>query len=105
MSPRRNRFLYDKEERRDDREEISRSRRKRDSAALQVVGEELAALPPAKLALLPLPSDLRTALEDCRRLPGREAKRRQMQYVGRLMREAQEEGSLQPVLEALAGLE
>ena len=54
---------------------------------------------------LPLPPDLREALEEYDRLSGFEAKRRQLQYIGRLMREAREEGTLQPVLDALAVLE
>ena len=44
-------------------------------------------------------------MEEYDRLSGYEAKRRQLQYIGRLMREAQEEGTLQPVLDALAVLE
>ena len=84
---------------------VSRSQRKRDSAALQAKGEELALLPPARQALLPLPPELVEALPGFRALSGREARRRQSRYNGRLMREAEEEGTLQAVLDAWARLE
>jgi len=86
-------------------ERPSRSQKKRDSASLQKTGEALAGLPPAKLAALPLPDDLKKALADCASMKNREAKRRQMQYIGGLMREAQEAGDLEALPEALAALE
>lgn len=89
----------------DDADIVSRSQRKRDSTALQAKGEELALLPAAKQALLPLPPDLAKALAEFRALPGREARRRQLQYIGRLMREAGEQGTLQAVFDAWARLE
>ena len=64
----------------------SRSEMKRRSHALQALGAGLARLPPARLAQLRLPQDLETALEELGRLTSREARRRQIQYVGRLMR-------------------
>ena len=88
-----------------EREPVSRSQRKRDSTALQLQGEKLAFLSPARLAELPLPPDLAKALEEFRRLTSREARRRHLQYIGRVMREAAEEGSLLPVLDALDALE
>lgn len=100
--PRKNRYQIGGEE-----EEFkpSRSQKKRDSAALQTVGEKLAKIAPAKRSRLPLSDDLREGFEEYDRLSGYEAKRRQLQYIGRLMREAQEEGTLQPVLDALAIME
>lgn len=86
-------------------ERVSRSQRKRDCAALQARGEELALLPPARQALLPLPLDLAEALADFRGMSSREARRRQLQYIGRLMREADKAGTLQAVLDAWARLE
>lgn len=86
-------------------ERVSRSQRKRDSAALQSRGERLALLPPATQALLPLPPELAEALADFRSMPTHEARRRQLQYIGRLMREAGEAGTLQAVLDAWARLE
>lgn len=70
---------------------ISRSQKKRDSSQLQKTGEELAELAPAKLAKLPLTEDLKDAFAEYRKITNKEAKRRHLQYIGRLMREAQEE--------------
>ena len=100
--PLRNRYQIGGEE---EKERVSRSQKKRDSSALQEVGRRIADIPAVKRARLPLPGDLRDALEEYDRLSGFEAKRRQLQFIGRLMREAQEEGTLQPVLDALAVLE
>ena len=99
----RGRHQYVRDATDDNAEIVSRSQRKRDSAALQAKGEELALLPPARQALLPLP--LVEALAEFRALSGREARRRQSRYIGRLMREAEEEGTLQAVLDAWARLE
>jgi ribosome-associated protein len=70
-------------------EEKSRSRKKRESTALQLAGEKLAALAPTELAALDLPEDLAAAISDLRKMRTRESRRRQMQYIGRLMRETQ----------------
>ena len=72
-------------------EKPSRSQKKRDSTALQKLGEELAALPVSKLSRLPLTPDLDEALRLMARLTDHEGRRRQMQYVGRLMRECDAE--------------
>lgn len=85
-------------------ERVSRSQRKRESSALQEVGEKLAALSPARQEGLPLPPDLRDALVEFRRISNREARRRHLQYIGRLMREAEAEGLLDEILEAWAEL-
>jgi ribosome-associated protein len=66
----------------------SRSRKKRESAAAQRLGSALAALPAAELPDMDLPEALVAAILDWKKFPGHEAKRRQMQYIGKLMREA-----------------
>lgn len=66
----------------------SRSAKKRQSLALQKLGEELAALNPVKRAELNLPEDLADALAHYDSLTDREGKRRQRQFIGKLMREA-----------------
>ncbi len=101
----RGRHQYVRDAADDNVEIVSRSQRKRNSAALQVKGEALALLSSARQALLPLPPDMAEALAEFRALPGREARRRQIQYIGRLMREAGKEGALQAVLDAWARLE
>jgi len=67
---------------------ISRSQRKRDSAALQKVAEALTRLAPNQWRDLPLTPDLLEALNMWRRISDHEGRRRQLQYLGRLMREA-----------------
>ncbi len=66
----------------------SRSQAKRESAALQDMGRELSRLPLNALDTLPLTADLRDALRLMARLTDHEGRRRQLQYIGRLMREA-----------------
>lgn len=82
-------------------ERPSRSQKKRDSTALQNMGEELAALSPSMLEKMPLTPNLREAVLEWRRLSSHESRRRQMQYIGRLMRE---EGDAPAVREALDGI-
>lgn len=65
----------------------SRSMKKRESTALQKLGEELAALPMGTLRSFPIPEDILNAVADWQKMKDHEAKRRQMQYIGRLMRE------------------
>lgn len=69
--------------------EKSRSQKKRESTALQAMGEELAALPLEALRKLDLPKDLFEAFADLDRMTKHEARRRQMQFVGKLMREVE----------------
>jgi len=73
---------------------ISRTQKKRASSTLQLIGEELVNLPLTKLAQLPLSEDLETAFAEYRRITDREGKRRLLQYIGKLMREAQEQAAL-----------
>jgi ribosome-associated protein len=70
---------------------ISKTRLKKDMAALQDLGAELVALSGEQLAAIDLPDFLRDAVVDARRITGFEARRRQMQYVGKLMRKVDAE--------------
>ena len=54
---------------------------------LQALGVALVRLSDAQLAATHLPHELREAVLEARRIKSNEAKRRQMQYIGRLMRE------------------
>lgn len=65
----------------------SKTRRKRDAEALQSLGEALAELPGDVLATLDLPDRLLQALEDYGRITSHEARRRQRQFIGKLMRD------------------
>jgi ribosome-associated protein len=66
---------------------ISKSRRKRQMLALQELGVALTRLAPEQLARIELPDGLREAVAQCRGMTKHEAIRRQLQYIGRLMRE------------------
>jgi ribosome-associated protein len=76
----------------------SRTQRKNQSQDLQELGEELAALPAHRLDAAPMPDILRDAFAELRRTRSFEGKRRQMQYIGKLMRRADPE----PLREAVA---
>lgn len=64
----------------------SKSQRKREALALQDLGELLVELKPTRLAQLPLPDELREAVLTAQRTPQRGARKRQLQYIGKLMR-------------------
>ncbi|MCX7890899.1 MAG: DUF615 domain-containing protein [Burkholderiales bacterium] len=55
--------------------------------ALQALGERLVGVSAERLAEIGLPEDLLAAVRDAQRMTAREARRRQLQYIGRLMRE------------------
>ena len=65
----------------------SKSQRKREALALQDLGETLVTLKPAQLDKMPLPDKLREAVLAARQMNQRGARKRQLQYIGRLMRE------------------
>ena len=65
----------------------SKTRRKQEMHALQDIGEQLVELNSKQLAELDLPEALMDAIIEARRLRKHEARRRQMQFIGKLMRE------------------
>lgn len=65
---------------------ISKTRRKKEMHALQKLGKELVELSPEALARIEMPESLREAVMECKRFSKHEAVRRQMQYIGRVMR-------------------
>ena len=65
---------------------VSKTQRKKAVHALQNLGEALVGLSDEQLARVDLPERLRDAVESARRITGFEAKRRQLQYIGKLMR-------------------
>ena len=77
----------------------SKTKRKHAMQALQDLGAELVALDPKRLATLDLPEQLVDAIALARSITRHEAKRRQMQYIGRLMRDIDAE-SLRAALDA-----
>jgi ribosome-associated protein len=80
---------------------VSKTKKKREMHELQSLGVALARLSDAQLETIEIPADLREALLEARRIKSREAKRRQMQYIGRLMREL----DAAPIRAQLAALE
>jgi ribosome-associated protein len=79
---------------------ISKTRRKRQMQDLQEIGAALTRLPPDQLARVEMPDDLREAVLASHKITRHEAARRQMQYIGRLMREL-DAGPIAAQLEAL----
>jgi ribosome-associated protein len=72
---------------REDPARPSKSQRKRDMAALQDLGTELVTLNADQLAHIELPERLHEAIVDAQRIRDFEGRRRQMQFIGKLMRE------------------
>jgi ribosome-associated protein len=79
-------------------ERPSKSALKRQMHDLQALGLALSELPESRQAKLDLPEALRDALAEYRRTRSHEGRRRQLQFIGKLMRQADEE----PIREAIA---
>jgi ribosome-associated protein len=67
-------------------EKPSKTQRKKQVTALQQLGGELVKLRDEQLAAIDLPENLRDAVLEAQRIGSFEARRRQMQYIGKLMR-------------------
>ena len=67
-------------------ERPSRSQLKREAEALQDVGAALVELPQSRLDRIEMPEKLREAVDLARRITAHGGKRRQMQFIGKLMR-------------------
>lgn len=78
----------------------SKSQLKRDMDALQNIGRALTELPAAKLKKMELDDTLLAAVLDYQRFNANGAKRRQLQYIGKLMRDIDPE----PIEQKLAAL-
>jgi ribosome-associated protein len=78
----------------------SKSQRKRDMHDLQELGSALVELSAERLARIDMPDLLRGAVQEAQRITSHEARRRQMQYIGRLMRDT----DAAPIREALDAL-
>ena len=77
--------MNDSPDPRDDRP--SKSHLKREMHARQALGKKLADLNGAQLARMGLSDGLLAAIHETQRITGHEARRRQLQYVGKLMRD------------------
>jgi ribosome-associated protein len=65
---------------------ISKSQLKREAEEAQKLGEDLHKLDPGSLKNITLPDDLSKALDDARRIKSHGALKRQLQYIGKIMR-------------------
>jgi ribosome-associated protein len=81
--------------------QISKTQLKKASHDLQDLGEALVALPDDRLNSLPIAESLLDAVREFKRTRSHEGRRRQMQYIGKLMRRTDAE----PIREAVAGMQ
>lgn len=79
----------------------SKSQVKREMLALQELGEKLVELPLDRVMKLNILPELKEAVVELKKLTSKEAKRRQVQYIGALMRNTDPE----PIKEAIADVE
>lgn len=68
----------------------SKSQRKRDMTALQKLGQQLVDAPSERVKRIDLPENLKAAIEECRKIKSHEGKRRQLQFIGKIMRQLDE---------------
>lgn len=82
----------------DDEGSVSKTRKKAEMHELQELGSALVQLSRDQLKRIALPEDLLSAVIEWQRFSKHEAKRRQLQYIGKLMRQIEPE----PIREGLA---
>ena len=82
-----------------DSDKPSKTQRKKAVHELQDLGEELVGLSGDRLASLDLPERLLDAVMEARRITSHEARRRQLQYIGKIMRAV----DAQPIRASLDG--
>lgn len=80
----------------------SKSHLKREMHARQALGQRLVELSGAQLERMALPEGLLAAVREAQRVHGHEARRRQLQYVGKLMRTA-DAAAIQAAYDNLTG--
>ena len=81
--------------------QISKTQLKKASHDLQDLGEALVALPDDRLNALPIAESLLDAVREYKRTRSHEGRRRQMQYIGKLMRR----NDADPIREAVASMQ
>lgn len=90
--------MHDHDEEFDEHLPPSKSQRKRDVEALQALGRQLTELSKDQLKKMDLPDDLLDALLEYKRITSHGAMRRQMQFIGKVMRDVDSD----PIVEQLA---
>jgi ribosome-associated protein len=81
---------------------VSKTRRKKEMHELQALGVALVELAESQIAVLQIGEALRSAVLEAKRMRSHEARRRQLQYIGRLMRDV-DPGPIREQLDALIG--
>lgn len=76
----------------DDIEWVSKTQMKKEMHRLQALGERLLTLRADQLATVPITEALQAAIAENRRITQNEARRRHMQFIGKLMRDADIDG-------------
>lgn len=86
----------------DDEDEFgkSKSQLKREMHALQDLGKRMLDLSNDQLETLPISETLRSAVEESRRIRQNEAKRRHLQYVGKIIRQEDDPDALKRAIDA-----
>ncbi|GAB6094845.1 ribosome biogenesis factor YjgA [Desulfatiferula olefinivorans] len=79
-------------------EEKSRTRIKKEATELQHIGEKLTGLNHDQLTAMDMPFELKEAVTALRSITSNQARRRQIQYIGALMRKI----DVEPILQALS---
>jgi len=92
--------MHEQDEESEDHLPPSKSQRKRDVEALQKLGRELTELSKDQLKKMDLPENLLVAVLEYQRISSHSAMRRQMQFIGKVMREIE----VEPIVDALAVL-
>lgn len=82
-------------------DEASKSQRRRDALEVKNLASRLIGLSDTRLARVPLDPQLRTEIEQARRMRSHGARKRQLQYVAKLLRRDDPE----PLLDALEAFE
>ncbi|WIT11229.1 DUF615 domain-containing protein [Paucibacter sediminis] len=94
---------YEEQAADDEFDRPSKSQKKREMHDLQSLGEDLLALPSSRLAPLDLPEILFDAIKAAKKITNFEGKRRQVQYIGKLMRKVDPEPLRQAVADFKLG--
>ncbi|GGE57315.1 UPF0307 protein [Streptosporangium jomthongense] len=78
----------------------SKSQLKREMHALQDIGKSMLELSNEQLDTLTISDTLRSAIEESRRIRQNEAKRRHLQYIGKILRQEEDPQALKRAIEA-----
>jgi ribosome-associated protein len=89
----------------DEYERPSKSEMKRQSDALQKMGQVLVEAPRDRVKKVPMPEDVLDAILECQNITNHEGRRRQMQFIGKKMRtlDAEEVSVIQKAIDSWKG--